>query len=225
MGQQPSTPKITAQDRAIFQLKQQRDKLKQYQTKLTSVIERQNQLAKQAITKKDPERAKFFLRSKRQQETTISRTYEQLDNLEKLIGTIEFKSIEKDVIYGLQQGNEVLKKLNSEMSMDKIDKVLDDLEDERVKVDEVSDMLGMGSLTNGDEQEVDEELERLELEVNGKKTANEPTKVNLPDVPVDVPDSLELPEVPVSVKLPEVPTGIPAEDPSQRKEEHEPIAA
>lgn len=225
MGQQPSTPKITAQDRAIFQLKQQRDKLKQYQTKLSSVIERQNQLAKQAIAKKDPERAKFFLRSKRQQETTISRTYEQLDNLEKLIGTIEFKSIEKDVIYGLQQGNEVLKKLNSEMSMDKIDKVLDDLEDERVKVDEVLDMLGMGSLTNGDEQEVDEELERLELEVNGKKAANEPTKINLPDVPVDVPNSLELPDVPVSVKLPEVPADVPAEGTKERKEEHEPIAA
>ena len=46
MGQQPSTPKITAQDRAIFQLKQQRDKLKQYQKRLNTIIEKQTELAK-----------------------------------------------------------------------------------------------------------------------------------------------------------------------------------
>lgn len=192
MGQQTSTPKITLQDRAIFQLKQQRDKLKQYQRKLNTIIERQNKLAKEAIIKKDDARAKVYLRSKKQQQTTITKTYEQLDNLETLIGTIEFKLIEKDVMYGLEQGNEVLKTLNSEMSVDKIDKVLDGLEDERLKVDEVLDMLGMGSgLSNGEEHEVDEELANLEAEVNGaKKVEMEALQdIDMPAVPNTKPES------------------------------------
>lgn len=190
MGQQTSTPKITLQDRAIFQLKQQRDKLKQYQRKLNTIIERQNTLAKEAIVKKDTARAKVYLRSKKQQQTTITKTYEQLDNLETLIGTIEFKLIEKDVMYGLAQGNEVLKTLNSEMSVDKIDKVLDDLEDERLKVDEVLDMLGMGSgLSNGEEHEVDEELANLEAEVRGTNKGEEGALPEMPAVPNTKPDS------------------------------------
>lgn len=187
MGQQLSQPKITAQDKAIFQLKRQRDNLKQYQRKLNVVIDRQTALAKQALKDGKPEKARLYLRLKKQQQSVINTTYDQLGNLENLIGTIEFKLIEKDVIYGLSQGNEVLKKLNSEMSVEKIDKVLDDFEDERVKVDEVSDMLGSG-LSNLQETEVDEELERLEEEVFGTKKAVEELNSKLPELP-DVPTS------------------------------------
>lgn len=166
MGQSPSTPKITAQDRAIFQLKQQRDKLKQYQRRLDHVIVRQTELARQAIKNKQPERAKVYLRLKKQQETTIAKTYEQLGNLEHLIGTIEFKLIEKDVVQGLSIGNEVLKKLNSEMSVERLDKLLDSVDEEQMKAAEILDLLGMSglSLSNGEETEVDEELRKMEIE-------------------------------------------------------------
>ncbi|ODV81778.1 uncharacterized protein CANTADRAFT_3851 [Suhomyces tanzawaensis NRRL Y-17324] len=216
MGQQPSAPKITAQDKAIFQLKQQRDKLKQYQKRLSLVIDRQSQLARDAIRNKQPERAKFYLKAKKQQQATISKTYGQLDNLEGLIGTIEFKLIEKDVIYGLQQGNEVLKLLNSKMSVDKIDKVLDDLEDERLRVDEVSDALGMGSgLTTGEENEVDEEFERLQRELDPQAASKEHSQDKTKD-PV-------LPEVPKDQILPEVPKKTPQQLEPERKA-YEPLA-
>lgn len=197
MGQGPSQPKITAQDRAILQLKRQRDNLKQYQRRLAVIVEKQHVLAKQAIADGKTDKAKFYLRLRKQQELTINKTYEQLGNLENLIGTIEFKLIEKDVVYGLTQGNEVLKKLNSEMSVDKIDKVLDDLEDERVKVDEVSDMLGMGLLSYSEENEVDEELAALEREIAPQKELKEKPKedVKLPDAPTNVPEAEEEPEV------------------------------
>lgn len=200
MGQGPSQPKITAQDRAIFQLKRQRDNLKQYQRKLAVIIEKQQGLAKQALVEGKKDKAKFYLRLRKQQELTINKTYEQLGNLENLIGTIEFKLIEKDVVYGLSQGNEVLKKLNSEMSVEKIDKVIDDLEDERLKVDEVSDMLGMGSLSHSEENEVDEEMAALERELAPKeaeKPQEEPKEdILLPDAPTKVPEREEPEEVP-----------------------------
>jgi len=217
MGQQPSQPKITAQDKAIFQLKRQRDNLKQYQRKLNTVIDRQTALAKQALKDGKPDKAKVFLRLKKHQQSVISTTYDQLGNLENLIGTIEFKLIEKDVLYGLTQGNEVLKKLNSEMSVEKIDKVLDDLEDERLKVDEVSDMLGSG-LSNQDENEVEEELERLEEEVLGKKVKTEPQ----PDV--KVPD-VKLPDAPTSEFKDSVREDQEEEEEQEDKVLQEPLAA
>lgn len=174
MGQSSSAPTITPQDRAMFQMKQQRDKIKQYQKRINITMNRQTNLAQQALANGDRDRAKFYLRSKKHQQSTISKTYEQLDNLEMLIGTIEFKLIEKDVIYGLSQGNKVLESLNGEMSVDKIDKVMDDLEEERIKVDEVSGALS--GLSNRDEDEVDEELERLEMEEKEKEQDKEQDK-------------------------------------------------
>ncbi|GBL52300.1 hypothetical protein CJI97_004434 [Candidozyma auris] len=195
MGQGPSQPKITAQDKAIFQLKRQRDNLKQYQRKLNVIIDKQHALAKQAIQEGKTDKAKLYLRSRKQQESLVNKTYEQLGNLENLIGTIEFKLIEKDVVYGLTQGNEVLKKLNSEMSVDKIDKVIDDLEEEKLKVDEVSDLLGMGSLSNSEEHEVDEEMAALERELAPEKAPKEAQKeehkISLPDAPTEEPQGEE----------------------------------
>lgn len=241
MGNQPSQPKITAQDKAIFQLKQQRDKLKQYQRRLNVIVQRQNDLAKEAINKNDLVKAKFYLRSKKQQESTIIKTYDQLDNLESLIGTIEFKLIEKDVLYGLQQGNQVLAKLNSEMSVDKIDKVLDDIEDERLKVDEVSNMLGMGSaLSNSEEDEVDEELNRLNEEINGASKVKDNTidhkdasveqrdgkesTISLPDVPNnEIPDSKQTTND--KQKLDQISNDVHLSKQESRGQQHEPLAA
>ncbi|GEQ68065.1 hypothetical protein JCM33374_g1731 [Metschnikowia sp. JCM 33374] len=226
MGNQPSQPKITAQDKAIYQLKRQRDNLKQYSKRINVVMDRQTALAKQAVQDGKLEKAKIYLRSKKQQQSIVSSTYAQLETLEGLIGTIEFKLIEKDVIYGLSQGNEVLKKLNSEMSVEKIDRVMDDLEDEVLKVDEVSDILGAG-LTNAEEHEVDDELEALELEVTGKsgKTTVNPQpedikakeEIKLPDAPSTVPESKPLPQ--------KVQSKSDLKGQSEERKSNEPIAA
>lgn len=215
MGQLTSQPTITAQDKAIYQLKSQRDNLKQYHKRLNVIIDRQTTLAKQALKEGKPEKAKLYLKLKKQQQSVVNKTYDQLGNLENLIGTIEFKLIEKDVLYGLSQGNDVLKRLNSEMSVDKIDKILDDLEDEKLKVDEVSDMLGSG-LSNAEETEVDEEFERMEAELGlGEK------KETVPEVKAPEHKVPELPEVPKSeLENPTVESSEP-----QGREQHEPIAA
>lgn len=187
MGAQSSKTTLTAQDKAIFQLKKQRDSLKQYQKKLYVVIDKQNEGARAALREGKPEKAKLFLKLKKQQQGVVNSTYEQLANLEGLIGTIEFKLIEKDVLNGLTEGNNVLKKLNAEMSIEKIDKVMDDIEDEVLRVDEISDLLG-SKLSLIEELEVDEELKALESDVMG-------TKVSVPELP-DVPTMEKVPEMP-----------------------------
>lgn len=191
MGQTSSSAKITSHDRAVFQLKQQRDKIRQYQKRLDHLIDQQNKLAKQCLPN-DPAKAKFYLRCKRKQQTTRERTYEQLETLEGLIGTIEQKMVESEVMKSLAQGNSILKELNQEMNVDKIDKIMDDLYEERVKVDEVSDALG----SMVPDVEVEDEFEALLKETNKNKESNQ-THENerLKDLPEVTSDPL-LPNAP-----------------------------
>lgn len=119
----------------------------------------------------------------------------QSDTLEELIDTIEFKLIEKDIIFGLEQGNKVLKEINNELNIERVEKIMDDSIEAINYQNELSDKLG-NLLTNGEELEVDDELRKLEIEMgvinDNKETDIKDTNIdknklnklnNLPNVP------------------------------------------
>lgn len=49
--------------------------------------------------------------------------------LTRQTSNIEYSLVEKDVLYGLAQGNGVLKAIHKEMSLDKVERILDDSAD------------------------------------------------------------------------------------------------
>jgi charged multivesicular body protein 6 len=71
-------------------------------------------------------RAKLLLRKKRYQESILQKTDNQLENMEKLTHDIEFAQVELQVINGLKQGNEALKKVNESLNIEDIEKILDE---------------------------------------------------------------------------------------------------
>lgn len=77
--------KISSQDNAILQLKIQRDKLKQYQRQLESICRRELEIARFHSERGDKRRAILTLQKKRYQEQLISKTDNQLINLENLV--------------------------------------------------------------------------------------------------------------------------------------------
>lgn len=89
--------RITEQDKAILQLKQQRDKLKQYQKKIERNLERDRQLAKKLLAEDKRDRAKLLLRKKKYQENLLQSTDVQLEKLEQLTHDLEFTQIEVQV--------------------------------------------------------------------------------------------------------------------------------
>lgn len=130
MGQGSSTPKLSEQDkydfqshscqdadnfRAIYQMKVQRDKLQQYQKKLSIVAKRETEIARECLRKGDKKKALIALRRKKYQESLIANTDKQLEQLEMLVNDVEFARVQKDVLYGLQQGTSVLKMMQREM--------------------------------------------------------------------------------------------------------------
>ncbi|KAI0721343.1 Snf7 family [Cerioporus squamosus] len=185
MGGNQSVPKVTKQDRAILE---SRDKVRQYQKKIQVVLDREHEIAKQQLAAGNKDRALIALRKRKYQEGLLAKTDAQLENLEKLVSTIEFSLVEVSVLHGLQQGNEVLKEIHKELNVENVERILEETQEAREYQREIDEMLA-NSLTLEDEEAVQAELRELQLETLGVQDAERP--VTLPSVPQEVPVSTE----------------------------------
>lgn len=177
MGNSGSSRKISAQDKAILDMKNQRDKLHQYQKKITVITDREKEIAKECLQRGDKKKALLALRRKKYQESLLVKTDAQLAQLEILTSDVEFALVQKDVLFGLQQGTAVLKEIHREMGgIENVEKLLGESEEAQAYQREVSEMLG-GRMSNQDEDEVEDELDALEAEVSGVKLPDAPTKM------------------------------------------------
>ncbi|GEM08771.1 SNF7 family protein, charged multivesicular body protein 6 [Rhodotorula toruloides] len=180
VGQSSSAVKITVQDRSVLDLKLQRDKLKQYQRRIEVVLAREREIAAESLKAGNKQRALTALRQKKYQETLLSQTDAQLETLQKLVQSIEFSLVEKDVLFGLQQGNDVLKQLNKEMDLATVEKLMDDTREGIAYQQEVSELLS-SRMSAQDEEDVQAELAALQAEQSGTKLPEAPTHA-LPEV-------------------------------------------
>ena len=96
-------------------MKNQRDKLHQYQRRISVLTDKETEIARQMLAKGDKKRALLALRRKKYQESLLAKTDAQLAQLEKLTTDVEFALIQKDVLFGLQQGTKVLQEIHAEM--------------------------------------------------------------------------------------------------------------
>jgi charged multivesicular body protein 6 len=118
--------------RAILDLKNQRDKLRQYQKRITVLTDRETAIAKECLARDDGRRALLALRRKKYQETLLSKTDAQLEQLEQLTSQVEFSLVQKDVLFGLQQGTKVLQAINKEMGgIEAVEKLMGETEEAR----------------------------------------------------------------------------------------------
>lgn len=148
MGNSNSSRKISAQDkyalanlkafgiltaiRAILDMKNQRDKLHQYQKRITVLTDREKEIAKECLARGDTNKAKLALRRKKYQQSLLAKTDQQLAQLEQLTSDVEFALVQKDVLFGLQQGTTVLKEIHKEMGgIENVEKLLGESEEAR----------------------------------------------------------------------------------------------
>ena len=187
--------RINSHDKAVLDLKLQRDKLQQYQKRIELTLETDRQMAKKLLSEGKKDRAKLLLRKKKYQESLLTRTDGQLDNLQTLVNDLEFAQVEQQVVNGLKTGNEALKKANEMLSITEIEQIMDDTAEAIEKQKEI-DLLISGQLSAEDEDDVLQELDDLvaaEAEAN-EAEANEAEvedDVTLPEVPTEEPSSTE----------------------------------
>lgn len=114
-----------------------------------------------------------MLRKKKYQEQILQKTDQQLDNLERLAHDIEFAQVELEVVTGLKQGNEALKKVNAALNIEDIEKILEETREGVEKQEEINALLS-GGLSEEDEAAVEDELDEI---------INE----QLPNIPIEEP--------------------------------------
>ncbi|ETS60592.1 hypothetical protein PaG_05447 [Moesziomyces aphidis] len=158
-------PKITPHDRAVLDLKLQRDRIKQYQKK------------------GDKAKALTALRRRKYQESLIQKTDSQLETLEGLVSSIEFSQIQQSVMLGLQQGNAVLKQIHTEMNPESVERLLEETAEAQAYQREIDEMLAT-NMTAEEEDAVQSELEQLEREAGGRVDV---PSVALPEAPTTEP--------------------------------------
>ncbi|KAK6187586.1 hypothetical protein SNE40_005579 [Patella caerulea] len=178
-GKSKKSSRVTEQDNAVLQLKIQRDKLKQYQKKITIQLEKERELARTLLKEGKKDKAKLLLRKKKFQEGMLVKTDGQLDNIEQMVSNIEFAQIEAEVVKGLENGNNSLKRMHEMFSLDDVERIMDDTKDSIEYQQEINALIS-GGLTQEDEDDVLAELNEI-LQQSGESEAN----INLPDVPTD----------------------------------------
>ncbi|KAJ3372366.1 Vacuolar protein sorting-associated protein 20 [Kappamyces sp. JEL0680] len=190
-----NAPKISSKDKAILELKVQRDKLKQYEKKIQLVIEKELAVAKEQLAKKNHHAARLALSKKKYQEQLLEKTGQQLMNIEQLTGTIEYALVEKEIIEKLALGNSVLKQIHQEMDLTKVEKIMDDTAEGIAYQKEIEEAMSR-EFSPEDEDAIMAELDKLveqEIEENIKILPTVPTNDRV-DENASVPD---LPDVPL----------------------------
>ena len=182
--------RINSHDKAVLDLKLQRDKLQQYQKRIELTLETDRQMAKKLLSEGKKDRAKLLLRKKKYQESLLTRTDGQLDNLQTLVNDLEFAQVEQQVVNGLKIGNEALKKANEMLSIDEIEQIMDDTAEAIEKQKEI-DLLISGQLSAEDEDDVLQELDDLVAAEANEAEAEVEEDVTLPEVPTEEPASTE----------------------------------
>ncbi|XP_052514017.1 charged multivesicular body protein 6 isoform X1 [Budorcas taxicolor] len=200
--------RVTEQDKAILQLKQQRDKLKQYQKRITQQLEREREIARQLLRDGRKERAKLLLKKKRYREQLLDKTENQITSLETMVQSIEFTQIEMKVIEGLKIGNECLNKMHQVMSIEEVERILDETQ-EAVDYQRQIDELLAGSFTQEDEDAILEELDAITQLTGAPGLKQAPVEGPLGGLCSLASEQIELPAVP-SEPLPEkIPEKVP----------------
>ena len=186
--------KITSKDKALLELKVQRDKLKQYEKRITKVIDKELEICKQQLKLKNHHAARLCLLKKAYQQQLLTRVGDQLLQIEQLSSTLEYKMVELEIMNKLKMGNDCLQLLNKEMDIDKIQSIMDDTKEAIEYQFEIQTIIE-NSLSDKDQQDILLELDQL-IQMENK------IDLNMPNVPTQ--DPVNVISDPTSVKQPKL---------------------
>eukprot|EP01122_Echinamoeba_exundans_P003175 TRINITY_DN13311_c0_g1_i1.p1 TRINITY_DN13311_c0_g1~~TRINITY_DN13311_c0_g1_i1.p1 ORF type:complete len:272 (+),score=86.44 TRINITY_DN13311_c0_g1_i1:13-828(+) len=155
---------ITEHDRAILDLKAQRDRLEIYVKKLEVVRAKEEAAAKRLIKEGKRSQAQLCLKKRKFQEILINKSEQMYLNLAQLVESVEFAKVQASVFDQLKKGANVLKAMQAEMSVDAVEELMADTQ-EALDYQKEVDALISQNLSPDDEQDVLDELESLSSEI------------------------------------------------------------
>jgi charged multivesicular body protein 4 len=106
------------------------------------------------------------LRRKKQYETEADKLEDNKRTVETQLYSIQNANIQHETLMAMKQGAAAMKNIHKGMNIDKVDKVMDDIQDQLDISNEISGVLGgrIGATNAEDEEELMAELEAMQQE-------------------------------------------------------------
>ncbi len=187
-------PAISAADRATLDLKNARDRLQKYKSRLEQDDARITARAKKAKADGNTKVALNLLKIRKLKTNEVETIEAQLYNIMNMVQTIDSKQNEVQVLAAMKEGKDALKLMHEKTTVDDVLNLMDEIQEQHELEQEMNDILvgaNVSSLTMEDDAAIEAELEALMGIVPA-------TTEQLPVAP----DSQPLPEAPTT-KLPE----------------------
>ena len=163
MPQKHEDPKtrVNKNDKAIAELKLTRDKVKNYLKKLESSIDSCKSAVKECIRSKQKDKAMLALRKQKYLSKNLETGRGELLNLETLILNVENAQIQKNVYEALERGNEFLKSLNQQLTLNDVEKLMEETQDAIEYQQQIGEALAQQGIKE-DDNDLLEEFEKLD---------------------------------------------------------------
>ena len=165
------TKRISDSDKAVLTLKTQRRKLLTEQKRIEILIQREIEVARELIAQKKQDRALLVLRKKKLQQGRLKHLDAWLAGVETMLGDIEATKGTNQLFSALKQGHIALKGLQQEVTIQDMEKLMEDNAAAKDYQDELSTALGTDPSAT-EEDDVLAELSALDVHED-----------DLPDVP------------------------------------------
>nr|CAD2150594.1 unnamed protein product [Meloidogyne enterolobii] len=151
---------VSEQDKAILTAKMSRDRLKQVCKRCEANIERDKERAKIHLKEGRKSQALLLLKRKRYEETTVNTVLGYLDKINQMINSLEMAQLNVEVTESLREGNEALKKINESISIEEVERIIEESKEAEAFQEELASLL-RNKLSEEDELAVEEEYEQL----------------------------------------------------------------
>lgn len=159
-------------DKAILDLKRQRDRLKKYTAQQEQIASREIETARELLRKGLREKAKFVMRQKKQREVTIEKTEKMIENVQHQIDNIENAQMQVEMVKNVEQTNALLKQLTDMMPIEEVERIMDENAEQQDKLNEIESVLYQ-NMDPDSMRMADEEYEKMLQQLDGDEEQEE----------------------------------------------------
>ena len=158
--------KLPQNEKVILQCKKCRDDIKSYIKKLERTSNSKREKAKELLKNKEKDRAKLYLKQSKFHSEQAKIADAQLTMVEEQINRLESTTQMLEIQKVLEKGNDVLKKMQEEMNVEKWEKIKGDMDDLKEQQNEINQFFRDNDINVEDiDNDVNEVFNKMEKEL------------------------------------------------------------
>merc|ERR1711953_163947 len=184
-GKEKKKSQVTELDRAVLELKKQRDKMKKAQLQIEKEAVETKAKVLALMKSNDKTKALKLLKRKRAIENRADKIEKNLENVQGLINQIKETQEQQAILKALDSGNKAMGELHKLMSLSDAERIMDESAEQREIAAEIDNLIS-GAVTADDEAEINAELYALlsdATELSSLPTVPNTEPIVLPNVP------------------------------------------